>query len=637
MSQSSGGTTRLRLAFLGAIFASLVATLVLRLWFLQVLNQDEFKALAQQNQVRLVPEAPARGNILDREGKVLVTNGASLVISIRRNELSAEQTQVVVGKLSALLGLPPEQLNERLKDKTLLPYTPIPVAEDVTEDHIAYIRERQDEFPSVVTESKPTRIYPNGRLAAHLLGFLGEIDLEQLEDERYDGYRPGSIIGRGGIEFAYEHDLQGKEGLLKLEVDSSGEVRRTLGRRDPERGHDLVTTIDSRIQALAEESLAVGIDKARTVFHEESGKRYLAPAGGAVVMDPRNGEIIAMASFPDYDPTAFVGGISHAEYQVLNDDPAKPMINRAIQVAHPPGSTFKTVTAAAALETGVATASGRYDCPSSYRFADTTFRNWRSTNSGMMTVVQALADSCDTVFYPWGGDFYRAYRDPQGGEEILQRYARSFGFGSRTGVEIPFENAGRVPDADWVKTMNSRFPELFRYATWLPGYTVNMSIGQGDVLASPLQVANSYAALANGGTLHQPHIGLRLMDGDTVARTVKPEQPKSVKLDPTTLGTIRAGLEAVTEYGTAAAAFSGFPLGTVNVASKTGTSEIGTNLQPHAWFASYAPVEDPRYVVVVMLEEGGHGGENAAPIARRILEGIFNLQLSQITTGAAVD
>lgn len=635
MNQSSGAT-RLRLAFLGAIFASLVATLVLRLWFLQVLNQDAFAQQAQQNQVRLVPEEPARGNILDRNGKILVSNGASLVVSIRRNELTPEQLQVVLGKLSGLLGTPLEELNTRIKDKTLLPYTPIPVAEGVTEDQVAYIRERQDEFPSVITESKPVRVYPNGRLAAHLLGNLGEIDSGRLKQKRYEGYRPGAIIGRSGIEFAYEKALRGKEGLQKLEVDSSGEVRRTLGTRAAERGLDVVTSIDTDIQKLVEDSLLQGIEKARTIYAKETAKNYLAPAGGAIVMDPRNGEIIAMASFPNYDPASFVGGISQEEFKVLNDDPAKPMLNRVIQVAQPPGSTFKTVTAAAALETGTATPGGKYDCPSSSRFANTTFRNWKTTDSGLMTVVQALAYSCDTIFYPWGYKFYQDYRSSKGENEILQRYARAFGFGARTGIEIPFESSGRVPDAKWLRTMNARFPKAFPYALWLPGYTVNMSIGQGDILASPLQLANSYAALANGGTLFQPQVGLRTVKGGKTVQTVEPKKIRDISLNPANLATIKAGLEAVTTYGTAAKVFSGFPLGSVGVASKTGTAQIG-NKQPFAWFAAYAPANNPQYVIAVMLEEGGHGGETAAPIARRIMEGIFKLNVTGITTGAAVD
>ena len=458
-----------------------------------------------------------------------------------------------------------------------------------------------------------------------------------MDDERYKElkYRPGTVIGRGGIEYAYEKELHGSEGLRKLEVDSTGEVRRVLGRREPKKGMDLVTTIDARVQKIAEDSLAQGLEKARSIYHEESGKKYLAPAGGAVVMDPRTGEIIAMASFPDYDPGAFVGGISQAEYDALTkDNPALPLLNRAIQVAYAPGSTFKPVTAAAALETGVAKVNQRFNCPASVRIADRTFRNWKSTNSGMLTFNQAMADSCDTVFYPWGLEFYRTFRTNR--TEVLQDYARRFGFGARTGIEIPFEKAGRVPDEGWLKAVNKQLPQAFPYATWLPGYTINMSIGQGDVLATPLQLANAYAAIANGGTLHEPHLGLKLLNGGDEIKVQRETRQRSVAVSQATLGALRSSLEAVTTVGTAASTFVNSPLNAIGVAGKTGTAEFAGK-QPFAWFAAYAPARDPQYVVAVMLEEGGHGGETAAPIARRIFEGIFELNLSEITPQAAVD
>lgn len=637
MNQSTASATRLRLAFLGAIFASLLATLVLRLYFLQVLDTAQFTAGAERNQIRLVPEEPARGQILDRNGEVLVSNGISLVVSIRRQELSKEDLEMVKGRLAETLQIPLEQIDKSLEDRTLSAFTPVPVAENVPEDVVVYLREHQGQFPGVETKAQPTRIYPQGRLGSHILGYLGEIQPEQVNSERYKdlGYRPGSIIGRSGIEWAYEKELHGTEGLSKLEVDSSGEVRRRLGRVDPQKGYDLVTTIDSRIQRLTEEALAQGIERARTLVHEETNSLFKAPAGGAVVMDPRNGEIIAMASFPDYEPGAFVGGISQVEYDELTKEEAGlPLINRAIQAAYPPGSTFKTVTAAAALETGVANVNQRYDCPGSMRIAGTTFRNWKRTDSGMMSFNQSMADSCDTVFYAWGEEFYRTFTGSR--VEVLQDYARRFGFGTLTGVEIPFEKAGRVPDEGWLKAINKQLPQAFPYATWLPGYTINMSIGQGDVLATPLQLANSYAAIANGGTLYQPHFGLKLLDDEEEVGSIELAEPRPVEVSPASMQAIRASLEAVTSYGTVAGTFANSSLSAIGVAGKTGTAEIDGK-QPYAWFASYAPSSNPQYVVAVMLEEGGGGGQTAAPIARRIFEGIFELAPSEIVLQAPAD
>lgn len=628
-------STRMRVAFLGAVFFSFSSVLILRLYSLQVLSHEKYAAAAQQNQVRVVAIQPARGNILDRNGDILVSRRASRVVAMRLDEVS--DLSGTVARLASLLGVEPKVIKDRLADKTVLPYTPIPVAEDVTEDQLVYIKEHQDEFRGVIIETRPVRIYPKGRLAAHLLGYVGEINSEQLELDRYRGRRPGSLIGRGGIEYAYEKDLYGAEGLVKLEVDAAGKVRRELGTRPPRVGYDVVSSLDARVQGLVEQSLAEGLQNARGIFDRESGKKYIAPGGAAVVLDPQTGQIIAMASNPDYDPSSFVGGISASEFGALAADPANPLLNRAIQAQFPPGSVFKIVTAAAALQEGIAQPGGRYNCPGSYRFADRTFRNWKRTDSGIITVPQALVDSCDTVFYDWAAEFYRRFR--RGGEERLQDFARGFGFGQKSGLEIPFESAGRVPDEGWLKEQNREHPRLFPYSTWLPGYTINMSIGQGDVLATPLQVANSFAAIANGGTLYQPHVGMKIVDGKRVVRSIPPKAVHSLQLNPSHLEAIRQGLKGVATEGTAKGAFAGFPFDQVPIASKTGTAELQQKppKQPFAWFAAYAPANDPKFVVAVMLEEGGHGGETAAPIARRILEGLFNLPLSPITPAARTD
>jgi len=626
---------RLRVTILGAIVMALFSALLLRLYSLQVLTHERYAQAAERNRIRIVPVEAARGQILDRNGEVLIGNRLSYVVSIRPDEL--DDRAGVISRLAELLAVPVSQIEERLADKTVLPYTPIPIFEDVPEDTQTFIREHQDRYRGVVTESRPIRTYGKGMLAAHALGYVGEINPEQLVEARYRGFRPGSIIGRSGIEYAYERDLHGQDGLVKLVVDSTGKVRDQLGGREPERGLDLTTTLDSGIQALAEESLRLGIESARTIFDKERQKKYLAPAGGVVVMDPRNGEILAMASYPTFDPSAFVGGIPKAEFQALATDPANPLLNRATQSVSPPGSTFKIVTAAAALQDGIAQRNGKYNCPGSFRFADTTFRNWKTSDSGSMSIPQAIIDSCDTVFYGWGAEFYRKFR-AKGGER-LQDYARDFGFGVKSGIEIPFESAGRVPDEGWLKRVNLKHPDLFPYSTWLPGYTINMSIGQGDVLATPLQLVNSYATIANGGTLYQPHLGLKLSRDGAAVRSVSAKVIRQLTVNPANMDTVRRGLEGVATVGTARGAFDGYPFGSVAIASKTGTAEIKTvpPKQPYAWFAAYAPAKSPQYVIAVMLEEGGHGGETAAPIARRIIEGIFGLPLSQITPSVRTD
>lgn len=639
MTQSPDGT-RLRVAFLGIVFAALVGALVLRLYFLQVLSHQDYAFAAENNRVRIVPVEPSRGRILDRNGEELVRNRESYVVGILLDRVVDRSK--LIQRLAPVLGMTPDQIGQRLADKTALPYTAVPIKEDVSEETAVYLLEHSAEFPGVVADEQPMREYPKGRLAAHLLGYVGEITADQLEQDRFkSGYRLGSLVGKGGLEEAYEGDLRGKEGHVKLLVDASGKVRgNPLGAEEMTPGSDVYSTLDTRVQTLVEQSLEQGIVKARTIFDKESQRNYVAPAGGAVVMDPRNGEIIAVASFPTFDPSSFIGGISRTDFEALSNDPAHPLVNRVTQAPFPPGSTFKVITAAAALQEGIASRNGRFNCPGSFRFADTTFRNWKTTDSGIISLPQALIDSCDTVFYDFGAKFYGRFLDAkrQGGSvEKLQDYARDFGFGEKTDLEISSEKAGRVPDEGWLKEANRRYPNLFPYATWLPGYTINMSIGQGDVLTTPLQITNAYAAIANGGTLYKPHIGLRV-EGST-GRQIAAEEKRRITVSAANLDVIRRGLERVATDGTARGAFLNFPFGSISVAAKTGTAELKTvpPKQPYAWFVAYAPARDPRYVVTVMLEEGGHGGETAAPIARRILEGLFGLPLSDITPAARTD
>lgn len=628
---------RLRMTFLATLILSVFSVLTLRLWFLQVLAYENYAAEAENNQVRLVPVSPPRGLIVDRDGEVLVDNRPTMSVGIRLDQLT--DREVTLARLAEVLRMPVKRIEERLADVRSLPYAVKTIVTDVDEETIVYLREHRIDFPGVVTETRPVREYPKGILAAHLLGYVGEITSEQLKDPRYEGVRQGSIVGRSGLEYAYETYLRGTEGIEKLEIDSSGRTRRSLGRQDPTIGNTLVTSIDLELQEALEESLQGGIAKARTIYNREFGATYKAPAGGAVLIDPRNGEILAMASSPSYDPNSFVGGISVDEYRVLSENPAKPLLNRVIQAPFPPGSTFKVVTASAALQEGVAQRNGHYPCSVTFRYADTTFRNWRSVDSGSISVPQALVESCNTVFYRFGASFYERFRSGQ--RQRLQDYARAFGLGKRTGVDLgtPFEQEGLIPDEQWLHQMHAAAPEAFPYDTWFPGYTINMAIGQGDVRVTPLQLANVYASIANGGTLNRPHVGLRVMDGDDVVKEINPAPIGEIPVSDANLALIRSGLRQVPTRGTGRSSFLGFPLERIPVAAKTGTAELQTvpPKLPYAWFVAYAPADNPRYLVVVMLEEAGHGSESAAPIARRILEAAFDLPLSTLEPAARVD
>lgn len=640
MTQQPAERSRLRLALLGTLIMSLFTILVLRLWFLQVLEHETYQAAAEVNELRIVPLPPSRGEIVDRHGAVLARNRPAKVVSVRLDEI--QEGDETLANLGELLDISPDELQARLSNRRVLPYQPIPIQEDVEEDLLVFIEENRDDFPGVVIETLPIRVYPNGSVASHVLGYVGEITADQLELDQFSDYRLGTIIGRSGLEFAYEPELRGQEGLVKLRVDSSGRVLpplEGLGRREPVPGSTLVTSIDLRLQQVTEDSLAQGIERARGIFNREFGREYLAPAGAAVLMDPRNGEILAMASFPTYDPGAFVGGISQEEFDVLLNDEAKPLLNRVIQAELPVGSTFKVVTSAAALQEGIATRGGTYPCPTQYRYADQTFRNWRSVDSGNISIPQALVESCNTVFYDFGAEFWRRYRAGEG--ELLQEYARDFGFGSRTSVDLGtiFERPGVVPDSEWLVDMNSRLPDAFPYDTWLPGYTINLSIGQGDFKATPLQLAGAYGAIANGGELATPHVGLRVMDGERIVREISPEPRGKLDVSAANLATIKRGLVEVVTRGTGRSSFAGFPIEEIPVAAKTGTAELQTipPSLPYAWFAAYAPADDPRFVVVVLLEEAGHGSETAGPIVKRIMEAAFDLPLSPLVTGARTD
>lgn len=645
----------LRVVVVGLIFLALIVALVLRLWSLQVLSADAYTKKAVANIARAVPVLAARGDILDRNGQVLANNRASSVVSVDRSKFEVPDAKVkgqedltdagqkTLIRLSDVLQVPTSTLVAQMNNPQALPYTDVPIATNVPQDEVVFIEEHQadgdDWFPGVTAGIEPLRNYPNGPLAANMLGYIGPINSTETAEAAYSGDSANSSVGRSGLEQEYEKYLHGKDGTTLEEVNAQGDIQGQLSVKKPADGDSLVTTIDLNVQNFVEQSLVAGISQAQTEVDPTTGKKYPAVAGGAVVMDPHSGQILAMASYPSFDPNEWVGGISEANYLALSQPPY-PLINRITQAAFAPGSTFKIVPAAAALGTGMANGSGFYACPSQVTLDKQIFKNFEATDGSSISLAQALVQSCDTVFYNFGQQFYDRFVNNQG--EVLQQYARDFGFGKRTGVDIPYEAPGLVPDNAWLQKVHKQYPAAYPYNLWLPGYTINMAIGQGDLLATPLQVASAYSAIANGGTVYQPEIGLRVMGSNgQVVKQMDPVVKGHIPVSGGDLAIIQQGLQGVvmSSSGTAAQAFNGFPLNQIPVSGKTGTAEVGLvqGIQaPYAWFVSYAPSTNPQYVVCVMLEQGGFGAQTAAPIARHILEGLNNLPLTGIGQGAEV-
>lgn len=646
---------KLRASILGLIALGLLATLLARLWFLQILTGQQYASAAVQNSVRLVSVEAPRGKVLDRNGKILVTNRPSLSVAIRKNDL--RDAARVLPRLAKLLEVPLPQIRRRLADKRVSPYKPVVVAEDVPPERIFMIRERQDQYPGVETVTLPVRVYPFGTLASHVVGYVGEINEAELKKLRDKGYRLGDSIGRDGVERSYEQYLRGRPGLDKLEVNSTGIVLRTLGHQDPLPGSDLRLTIDVEVQKIAEDAVALGMLRAKSKTFSESREHFRAPAGAAVALDARTGEIVASASVPGYDPSKFVGGVDPEYFAFLNNPSSnQPLLNRVIQAAYPPGSTFKPFLAAAALSTGQARPGGAYPCTSVFTFGDRPFRNWKSQNA-TISLAQALVESCDTVFYRFGANWWRQDQaDLQNGrkpDEVMQLWSRRFGFGRTTGVDLPNEDDGRVPDREWKRRMweknkdyycklgragDAIYKDLCRYGfLWRGGDSVNMSIGQGEVNTTPLQLAVGYAAIANGGSVLQPHVGGEIISPDgKLLRRIGTRTMSRAGVKGSYMSYLQGALARVTEDGTGKFPFLGWPLDEIPVASKTGSAEIAGK-QPFSWFAAYAPANNPRYVVVSVVEQAGFGSQVSGPIVRRIMDKLFDRPLTPIQFGVRSD
>ena len=615
-----------RIKVLALLVALMFVALSTRLWFLQVLATTQFQQQARDNSVRFVYTEPLRGLMYDDRGRPLVGNQESLEVRVNRDAMGT-QAEAVVYRLAHLLNVPVRMLVARLQTNRYYSFQPIPVAEFVPPHVRDYIAEYQELFPGVDVVPTSVRAYPQGRTAAHILGYVSPIFAGEYDRLKNKGYQQSDVIGHSGLEQVYERFLRGSQGIQKFIVNSNGETIRALGVKAPTAGDDLHLTIDLRIQRAAERELADELARARS-GHDINGLPLKANAGAVIVMDAQTGAIKAMASLPSYDPRWLVRGLTKSEADYLYKSAAAPSLNRAIQLGYVPGSTFKPITALAALKEGFATLGGYYTCDATYTHpgdtSGTVFHNWTTANLGTMSLAKAITISCDTVFDGFGSKFYFSYVQNQLSDSglLLQNDLRELGFGAPTGIDLPSEGSGLIPDPAWAKTRPDLFPD-----GWVPGGDILTMIGSTYMMATPLQLAQAYSAIANGGHLCRPHVVDQVVAPDgTVVKRAEDRCNRTIPYPPTDLAYIRGALGSVITSGTAQCSFSGFPTSQVWVGGKTGTAERPPH-QDTSWFAAMAGHNPnaPKYVVIAMVEQGGFGAEAAAPIARHVIEDIYHL------------
>ena len=595
-----------RLPFAIGIIVFVFIVFVVRLFQLQILQGEELEGIAEGNAVRLVRLEAPRGDILDREGRVLASTRPAFGVTVMPSDL--RRPERTLPALGMLLDADAEALRERVgKPRGRRRFQPVRLAGDLSYDHRARVESHLYALPGISTDVRPRRHYVESVLAAHLLGTIGEIQREQLQTREFRAYRSGQVIGQSGLEKLLEHHLRGRAGGRNVLVDVAGRVVEVLEERKPEPGGSVTLTIDRDLQRAAEEGFLPDV-------LGEPGKM-----GGLVAFDPRNGDVLALVSKPSFDPNDFAGGIDAETWKRLASDEWRPLQDRALSGQYPPGSAYKPIVAAAALSDGVVTPEQTFFCPGHFRLGRRTYRCWKQGGHGNMNLRDALKQSCDVYFYNVGLLL---------GIDRIADFARGFFLGRRSGIPWGDEKPGLVPTRSWKER---RFGEV-----WMKGETVSASIGQGFNLTTPLQLAVAYAAIANGGVILKPRVVLRREGRD--GRVVEADAPVvlgQVPVAPEHLALIRDALEAVVAepHGTGGRA----RLPGVRVAGKTGTAqvvhlkhtedleedEIPIKYRDHAWFVAFAPVDAAEIVVAVLVEHGGHGGSAAAPIARRVLARYF--------------
>jgi penicillin-binding protein 2 len=634
----------LRLGVLGAIVLFVFAVLFFRLWALQVLAGDRYLAAAQDNQLRTVRIEAARGPILDHKGRLLISNRVGTAAQVWTAYMPRRGRQRMLRRLSEILQVPVVELQERLRKHRGDPLTPVTLKEDLSNEEVFYLKEHRRDFPGLELNDIHLRDYRWGALAPQLLGHVGEVTDRQLKGGRY---RHGDTVGQAGIEFSYDRFLRGTAGLAELRVDSLGRPRsKPLKSEAPRPGLALRTTLDAKLQRAAENALVYGIEVA---LENDS---WAANAGAAVALDPRTGAIRALASYPTFDPRVYVGKPKPGKLRPLVDQKAAenadfPGLNRASAGLYPPGSTFKPITALAAMREQLVGPYESLPCTGQMTIDGTKFRNWNPWVNEAMDLPTALAASCDTYFYQLGLDFYNL--PPEYGSP-LQKWASAFGFGRATGLDVGGESTGLLPTPEWRRKTytKERYPESWEVdRLWKSGDSVQLAIGQKDLLVTPLQMARFYALIANGGKLVTPHVvsSVEQPGNSGAVKAVFSPAPKDLNVDPAELNVIEDGLFRATHasYGTSAGVFGSFP---VAIAGKTGTAEKSVDLDgdgymtmmDQSWWCGYGPSDKtPELVVCVVIENGGHGSTAAAPAALKIFEQHFGREAPVVETSVETD
>ena len=575
----------------GLLFCLLL--LSARLWYLQVVKGPYYRELAEQNRVRTVDLKPARGLIFDRHGELLANNVPSFNLYLTVEDI--RDREGLAAALEEMIGLPRAETKKRLVQQAKS-YVPILLKSGLTLREAALLEGHRLELTGLRVQAESQRNYVQGPLGSHLLGYVGEVSPEQQEEPDFAGLVQGSIVGKAGVEKTYDRMLRGKPGEKTIEVDARGNERKIVAVVEQTPGDDLYLSLNLRLQRLAESLLG-------------------AESGAIVALDPRNGDVLVMASSPPYDPNVLSRGLTPALWEQIASDTRHPLTNRAVQGQYPPGSTFKIMVASAALESDKWSADTKVRCAGAFPSGKHMFKDWKKGGHGVMDLYHAIVQSCDVYFYNIGQRL---------GIDTIAETARRFGLGQPTGIDLPSERVGIVPSTEWKQRV--------RKEPWYVGETISASIGQGYITVTPLQMAVAIGAVSNGGTLHRPRLVRAVRERATGRLQEFPSVERGpVPLQEDTFHFLQDALREVVLHGTGGRARSR----SISIAGKTGTAQtvgarvsqlstdeeaIPKQFRDHAWFVAYAPAEEPQIAVAVLVENTGHGGAYAAPIAKALIE-----------------